>query len=140
MGRTAHEFEEAYALKKAALGPHVIARWGWDEARQRAIMEEKWHAKTFYRIVRDGMTVGTIALDEEAGHLRLGEFYVDPRFQRQGIGSAVLGPILAQADAKRLPVRLECLKWNPAFSLYRRHGFRVVRESDVHYFMEREPG
>ncbi|HET9653367.1 MAG TPA: GNAT family N-acetyltransferase [Usitatibacter sp.] len=140
MRREPQEFELAYALKKEALGPHVIPRWGWDEREQRAIMEEKWRAKTFFRIVSGGEMVGTIAIDVESDHVRLGEFYIAARFQGQGIGSRVLEPVLRDADARRLPVRLECLKWNPAFSLYRRHGFRVVRETDVHYFMERAPG
>lgn len=139
MRREPQEFELAYALKKEALGPHVIPRWGWDEREQRRIMEEKWRAKTFFRIVSGAETVGTIAIDVESDHVRLGEFYIAARFQRQGIGSRVLEPVLRDADARRLPVRLECLKWNPAFSLYRRHGFRVVRETDVHYFMERPP-
>lgn len=139
MRREPHEFEVAYALKKEALGPYVIPRWGWDEREQRAIMEEKWRAKRFFGIVRDGETVGTIAIDEEADHVRIGEFYIAPRFQRQGIGTRVLEPILRDADARKRPVRLECLRWNPAFSLYERHGFRVVRETDAHYFMERPP-
>lgn len=139
MRREPEEFEVAYALKKAALGPLVIERWGWDEREQRAIMEEKWRAKRFFRIEREGETVGTIAIDEHPDHIRIGEFYIAPRFQRRGIGTQVLGPILRDADARRLPVRLECLRWNPAFALYRRHGFVVTQESDLHYFMERPP-
>ena len=140
MRREPQEFETAYALKKEALGPHVVPRWGWDEREQRAIMEEKWRAKRFYRIVHDGETIGTIALDEEGEALHLSEFYIAPRFQNRGIGSRVLEPILREADAKGRAVRLECLKWNPAFALYERHGFRVRSETDVHYFMERRPG
>ena len=139
MAKTPAEFEAAFAFKKEALGPHVIPRWGWDEARQRAIHEQKWAAKTFFRIDRDGETVGTIAIDRDAQGLRMGEFYIAPRCQSQGIGSEALAPILRDADAKGLTVRLECLKWNPAISLYRRHGFRVVGETQLHYAMERAP-
>jgi ribosomal protein S18 acetylase RimI-like enzyme len=139
MAKTPEEFEAAYAFKKDALGPHVVAHWGWDDREQRAIHGEKWRAKSFFRIVHAGETVGTIAIDEHADHVRIGEFYIAPRFQRRGIGTQVLEPILRDADARRLPIRLECLKWNPAHSLYRRHGFRVIRETDVHYFMERAP-
>jgi ribosomal protein S18 acetylase RimI-like enzyme len=32
---------------------------------------------------------------------------------------------------------LQCLKWNPACNLYRRHGFRVVAETEHHFVMER---
>ena len=139
MQRTREEFEVAYAMKKAALGPHVVPRWGWDESEQRAIMEEKWQAKRFFRVVRDGETLGTIAIDEDSEAIHIGEFYIAPEHQGHGIGSDVLAPILRDADARQRHARLEVLKWNPARALYERHGFRVVRESDVHYFMERAP-
>ena len=69
--------------------------------------------------------------------MRFGEFYVFPAYQRRGIGSVVLGLCLELADAQRMPVRLEYLKWNPVGSLYRRHGFAVVGETDIHWLMER---
>ncbi len=67
----------------------------------------------------------------------LAEFYLLSAFHRKGIGTEVLSKILGEADAKHLPVRLQCLKWNPALSLYRRAGFVVTGESDTHYQMER---
>lgn len=126
-----------YRLKRAALGPHVIARWGWDEASQRAIMEEKWRVKTFFAIILGGETIGTIALDPDGDDgIEVSEFYISPDFHGQGIGGTVLRQVIEQAHAKNLAVRLQCLKWNPACRLYRRHGFRVIHETDAHYQME----
>ena len=140
MGREPADFELAYALKREALGPHVIPRWGWDEASQRATMQEKIRAKTFHRIVAGGETVGVIAIDDEDdGAIEIGEFYIAPRFQGRGIGSRVLETVLAEARTKSRAVRLQCIKWNPACGLYRRHGFAVVRETENHYVMERPP-
>ena len=133
------ESEVAFALKRDALGPLIAAKWGWDEPYQRAIHAQRWSAKRFFRIVRNGVTVGTVAIDEAPDHVRVGEFYVAPQHQNQGIGSNVLRPILVNADAKELPVRLECLKWNPALAFYRRHGFIITGENDIHFFMERPP-
>lgn len=132
---SAQDFELAYAIKKVALGPHIIPRWGWDDAKQRATMHEKWAAKTFFRIEVDGQTVGTISLDPDGDGMEIGEFYILPEHQKRGLGAQVLDGVLAQAGEK--PVRLRVLKWNPAFALYKRHGFAVVGESDIHYFMER---
>jgi GNAT superfamily N-acetyltransferase len=139
MRREPQEFEIAYALKKEALGPHVIPHWGWDDAAQRAIMEEKWRAKTFYGIVQAGDTVGTISIDETGDGIEVGEFYIAPAFQGRGVGAEVLAAVLREADAKGRAVRLQCLKWNPACRLYQRHGFRVTGETDIHYRMERLP-
>jgi ribosomal protein S18 acetylase RimI-like enzyme len=133
------QFEAAYALKRLALGPHVIPRWGWDEAAQRAIMLEKWRAKRFFRITQDEKTVGTIAIDEDERGIHISEFYIAPQFQRRGIGSAVLEPILREAEQGGKTAHLECLRWNPAVALYLRHGLRIVRETETHYVMERTP-
>jgi hypothetical protein len=37
-------------------------------------------------------------------------------------------------------VRLQHLKWNPVGSLYRRHGFSVIDETENHFIMKRLPG
>src|SRR5450759_614042 len=137
MERNSDSFEFALAAKKEALGPHIMKRWGWDEELQRKTHSERWEAKHFFRIVREGVSLGTVSIDESDDHLRVGEFYLLSSFQRQGIGSEVLAMILRDADSKHRPVRLECLKWNPALSFYKRHGFVVTHESDTHFFMER---
>ena len=52
---------------------------------------------------------------------------VDPAFQGQGYGKALLDPILSQAKADGLPVYLETSQ--PAnVSFYQKMGFRVLRE------------
>ena len=135
--RTAQDREFAYRLKRDALGPHVAPRWGWDEPYQRGVHRERWERKTFYRIVRDGEAIGTLALDEAGDCLRFGEFYIRPELQGRGLGTEVLRLVLARADAAGRPVRLEYLKWNPAGSLYRRHGFVMKGETEIHYLMER---
>jgi hypothetical protein len=39
-----------------------------------------------------------------------------------------------------MPIRLRYLKWNPVGSLYRRYGFTVTEETEIHFIMERPPG
>ncbi|WP_161941208.1 GNAT family N-acetyltransferase [Pseudovibrio axinellae] len=73
-------------------------------------------------------------------HIRFGEFYLFPHFQRQGIGSQVLTHCLIVADELKLPVKLEYLYWNPVGSLYRRCGFRETGHSEIHCLMERSVG
>ena len=141
MAREAADFELAYAFKRDALGPHVTPKWGWDENLQRETMREKIRTKTFFRIVAGGETVGTIALDDEAdGGIEISEFYIPPAFQGRGIGARVLRMVLSDALARSRRVRLQCLKWNPACNLYRRHGFRVVAETENHFVMEHATG
>ena len=138
MAKEEGAFEFAFIAKKEALGPHVAVKWGWDDAFQRRIHSERWASRSFFRIVVDGEPAGTVAIDESPTHVQFGEFYLLPPFQRRGIGGRVLASVISRSAEKHLPVRLECLKWNPVLSLYKRAGFVVTRESDTHYFMERQ--
>ncbi len=55
---------------------------------------------------------------------------VDPPRQGQGVGGALIAPVLARADASAVPCYLETTKErNVAF--YRKHGFDVVVEGDM---------
>jgi ribosomal protein S18 acetylase RimI-like enzyme len=55
---------------------------------------------------------------------------VDPPFQGQGVGSTLISPTLALADADGLPCYLETTKErNVAF--YRKHGFEIGHQADI---------
>jgi ribosomal protein S18 acetylase RimI-like enzyme len=78
-------------------------------------------------------------------HWYLAMLGVDPEWQRQGIGEALMRPVLKSADRIGNPCYLE----SPTMAntrYYQRRGFRVVGEidipdSEVHvWFMRREPG
>ena len=60
-------------------------------------------------------------------HFYLMSIGVDPRFQGQGLGSALLAATLSKIDAKRLPAYLESSSPKNV-PLYRRHGFEVTQE------------
>jgi GNAT superfamily N-acetyltransferase len=89
--------------------------------------------------VRDGRGVGTVSVRRIGDHIRFGEFYLFPDYQGKGLGTRVLRHCLSLADEQGVPVRLEYLKWNPVGTLYRRHGFAVIGETGIHWFMERAP-
>jgi len=60
-------------------------------------------------------------------HWYLAQIGVEPAYQRQGVASRLLRPMLARMDAAGLPGYLETE--NPAnISIYQRYGFRVVAE------------
>lgn len=69
---------------------------------------------------------------------------VDPPRQGQGIGGALIEPVLRRADAASLPCYLETMKPRNV-TFYRKHGFEVVVEDDLaggglHYWtMRRDP-
>lgn len=137
LGNTGDEISFAFSAKSSALGPHIVARWGWDEDFQREVHDKRYAFKTFFAIERAGEKIGTISIDIFASHIQLGEFYLFSDFQRRGIGTAVLQHFVEFADDRKLPVRLEYLRWNPVGRLYIRFGFLELTRSETHCFMER---
>jgi GNAT superfamily N-acetyltransferase len=127
----------AFEVKRVAMGPHIMVQWGWDEAFQRNFHEKRFRDTPFSRIVHNGQAVGTVALTALVDHLRLDEFYLFPARQGQGLGTRILNHCLAIADTRGMPLRLRYLKWNPVGSLYRRHGFMGIDETEIHFIMER---
>jgi GNAT superfamily N-acetyltransferase len=135
---TAEAIDFAFEAKRAAMGPHIMRRWAWDEEFQRDLHQRHFDEKPFYQIRRCETPVGTLSFQVAADHVRFGEFYIFPGFQGQGLGSAILRHCLALADCLGLPTRLEHLHWNPVRSLYLRHCFTDAGQSDIHIRMERE--
>jgi ribosomal protein S18 acetylase RimI-like enzyme len=68
--------------------------------------------------------------DVDPKHWYLFILGVDPPRQRQGIGSALLQPVLQRADASGLPCYLETDKEDDVI-FYQRHAFAVVREVTI---------
>jgi len=140
LAQTPEAIDFAFEVKRAALGPHIIARWGWDEAFQRTFHEQQFRARPVSRIMYHGQAVDTVALTAASDHIRFDDFYLFPAHHGQGLGARILKHCLAIADAHGMPVRLQHLKWNPVGSLYRRHGFLVIDETENHLIMERQRG
>ncbi len=82
--------------------------------------------------------------DAPERHWYLWTLGVDPPRQGQGVGSALLRPVLARADDEHLACYLEADKAKNV-PFYQRHGFEVVEEDDLpggglHYWtMKRRP-
>lgn len=126
-----------YQVKKAAIGPYVTQVWGWDEEFQKQFHDRVFEVLQPQVVAYGVLDIGTIDINQQSDHIHLGEFYLLPQFQRQGIGSILLQRVIEQAELAHLPVRLEVLKVNPAQALYKRHGFVVVGEREHHFLMER---
>ena len=80
---------------------------------------------------------GCVGFRNGEGDIKIDSFYLDRRFQNRGLGAVILKTLLVEADALRLPVRLEVLRGSPADRFYRRHGFVKLDEDDVEARYER---
>lgn len=129
-----------YALNRAAMREYVEATWGsWDEVFQRERFAELFSPDRFQIIVVEGEEIGVLEARREPDRIHLGEIQLLPKFQSRGIGSAVVGDLLAEAVATDIPVELQVLKVNRARALYERLGFVVFGETDTHHLMCARP-
>lgn len=130
--------EFLWGLHRAALKPYIEQTWGWDEDFQRRYFMEHYPPFASQIIVRGGQDLGVLSVDESGREVILRNIEVLPEFQGMGIGSQVIGEILARAAECGKAVSLRVLKVNPARNLYLRLGFSVIGETETHFWMRKE--
>jgi ribosomal protein S18 acetylase RimI-like enzyme len=132
----AEDFSYLYELHVRSMRAYVEQTWGWDEDVQRAMFRDAYDPAELMVIVRDGKDVGVLGFDHTAEPPFLKLIEIDPAAQRQGLGSKVVGDLIAGARARGRRLRLRVLKVNPARRLYERLGFHFAGETDTHVSME----
>jgi GNAT superfamily N-acetyltransferase len=133
------DVEPIAELRAVTLRPDLerLDRFDPDSVRQR--LRNGFDAEHTWVIEVEGEFAGCIALRPDVEAHWLEHFYLHPRWQGAGIGSAVLGKLLERCDREHLLVRVNVLHGSPARRLYERHGFTVVTETPVDIFMLRTP-
>jgi ribosomal protein S18 acetylase RimI-like enzyme len=107
--------------------PGHSEQWWHDE------LDKKLAAGGMSAITVDGEVVGLLNLyTSDDGAIDLDMIALAPDRQSAGLGTRVLRDVMASAPRVHLRVR----KGNAAKALYDRLGFRVVKETDIRWFME----
>lgn len=129
-----------WSVKRAGMKGYVEQTWGqWNEAEQRARFTANFAAQELQIIVMAGRDAGYTAIKRSPEEIQLFNIMIAPEFQNRGLGTEVLHALLAEARQKKLPLRLQVLKVNPARRLYERIGFALVGETPTHYQMRWTP-
>ena len=116
----------------------TIRELNLDLEAHTADFRRRWEVAEVRMITRDGTDVGWLQSRTESGTLFLAQLFVAPALQRQGIGTAVMNRIMAEAEDANQAVTLGVVKTNPALRLYRRLGFHTTHEDDRKFYMRRE--
>ncbi len=103
---------------------------------------------TGWRRLREASAAIEVLVERRRAHAPTPHYYlsalgVEPELQGTGIGSALIAPTLAAADAAGMPAYLETATARNVL-LYERHGFDVVEElilprTDVHGWLMLRP-
>ena len=133
------DFEALLGLRLRAMRESLQRLGRYDEQRVRERLAAGFDAGATQHVVVDGQRVGFVVLKTMRHALRLDHLYIDPDFQRRGIGHAVLSALCADADARQLPIELVALKGSDANRFYLRHGFAAVGEGEWDIDYRRQP-
>ncbi|WP_217253486.1 GNAT family N-acetyltransferase [Streptomyces sp. AC602_WCS936] len=136
---SASDVEAVAELRAVVLRPDLERLGRYDERRVRQRLRDGFDRTHTWVIEVENAFAGCVALRPARDARWLEHFYLAPRLQGAGIGSAVLRGLLARCDRGGDLVRLNVLRGSAARRLYERHGFTVETEDSVDVFMVREP-
>ena len=109
---------------------YAMALWGVWRPR-----EEEGPPDGTRIVVADGEDAGCVATTRHADHIWIDKLYIAPRYQRRGLGAAILQMVISEGAASNLPVRLRVLTTNPAVAFYTREGLHVYERTLERIFM-----
>jgi GNAT superfamily N-acetyltransferase len=134
------DVEQIAELRAVTLRPDLERLGRYDDRRARQRLRDGFAAEHTSVIEVEGAFAGCVALRPADDAYWLEHFYIEPRLQGHGLGSAVLAKLLERCDRELIVVRVNVLHGSPARRLYERHGFTVVTETPIDIFMLRTPG
>ncbi|CAB3770997.1 GNAT family acetyltransferase [Burkholderia sp. MSh2] len=137
---TPSDADTLVAIRIAAMRDSLerIGRFDPQRARERFLASFDPALCRF--IEADGVRAGFFVVRPKDDHWLLDHLYIVPAHQGKGIGAAVLRNVLAQADARRVPVRVGALRGSDSNRFYARHGFVQTDEAEWDIYYVREPG
>jgi GNAT superfamily N-acetyltransferase len=108
--------------------------WGVPDTHRSALVELYHLAPAVPQLIRGGRPLDALRLlgDVDAARPKTPHWYLatlgtEPARQGQGVGSALLAPVLGRLDVEGLPAYLESSKERNV-PFYARHGFEVTGE------------
>lgn len=90
-------------------------------------------------IVVDGALAGTLIVDEADSEWHVVDVALHPDFRGRGVGTELMGQVVARAAAAGKPIRLTVGLGNPARRLYERLGFVEIDNNGMDAVMRWEP-
>lgn len=121
-------------LRAEVLRPDLERLGRWDPTRVRQRFLTAFDAARTWVVHMDGEDAGLVAVRHEADAHWIEHFYLQPRYQGRGLGTAIMVHLMKTHRDHR-PFRLNVLQGSPARRLYERQGFTLENEDPVDVFL-----
>lgn len=131
------DYSFALDLYLDTIKPYASPWMTWVDEEQRALFADLWRPDDTRVIVLDGKRVGWLEVRQTGEEIFLKQLYLDPAYQRRGIGSYVIQRLLNDWAGIARSMALFVLKNNPAVRFYQRLGFDIVRETRTKFVMRK---
>jgi GNAT superfamily N-acetyltransferase len=113
----------------------LFVRWQFD--LQRREYDARFPDARYELILVDDEPAGRIWTGEDEEQIRLLDIALLPEFQRRGVGTILLGRLIAEATRAKKPLRhMVFVLNNDAHRFYERLGFRVIDDLGAYKHME----
>jgi len=114
--------------------------WGrFDAAAMRENAAKMIASGSYAILVHGDEDMGVLHVERDPGDIWLGQLFILPEYQGQGIGTRLLRELKSEAAQARKPLRLRVLTVNPAKQLYEREGFAVFTTTFGRTYMQWAP-
>ena len=147
--RPTETHDEAFLLRVyASTRAEELALVPWSAEQKEAFVAQQFAAQSSHYakhyagmsadvIELDGTPAGRLLVARTAEEILIVDIALLPEFRGEGIGTALLGDLLAEADAggKRVTIHVE--RFNRALRLYERLGFSVAEDQGVYLLLAR---
>ena len=128
---TERDFEPLLALRIEVMREHLERVFRYKPSRARRIFREHFDEPGMRLILVGEEIVGCVGFRRETDCVKIDSFYLARRLHNSGLGTTILKVLLAEADALKLPIRLEVLTGSKADRFYLRHGFVKIKEDAI---------
>jgi ribosomal protein S18 acetylase RimI-like enzyme len=143
--------DEAFLLRLYGSTRPEISQFEWGDAEQLAFITMQsqmqtrsyalQHPKAEHSVITyQGQSAGRVIVDRKAACVSLTDIAVLPEFRGKGIATTVIKRLQEEAAHTGRGVELSVERTNAnAFKLYRKLGFEVTGESQIHLVMKWSP-
>jgi ribosomal protein S18 acetylase RimI-like enzyme len=129
-------FYESHGAMFAGFDPALVAILVQQQMTAQAMACAAHHMNARCDIVEhDGTPIGRMVVDQTIKRFTLVDIALLAAWRGQGFGNYLLGEMLREAAAARVPVHLSVALDNPARRLYARLGFATVTATATHAAM-----
>lgn len=149
--RPAEAGDEAFLLRVyTGTREEELALVPWSSEQKAAFVAQQFAAQTAHYarhyprmsadvILHGGAPAGRLLVARTAEEILIVDIALLPEFRGNGIGTALLRDLLAEADAAGKRVTIHVERFNPALRLYERLGFSIAEDEGVYLLLERRP-